>query len=216
MVHSIRSYILITCGGMIQGLGMAIFLFPHSIPSGGAGGIAVLLNYWLNMPLSFALWLVNFSMLVVAIYWLGNASAIGTMYGITITSLSVHLFSFDLYRPYTNVWFDLIIGSIILGFGVGILLRQGVSNGGMGVLALIIAKMKNIAPGQPLFLLNGSVFIITGSIIAWPIVLQALLSQWLSTKMVDFVFKLKPILSFPFSSPFLAARKKRERTSHRK
>ncbi|MDT8861642.1 YitT family protein [Alkalihalobacillus sp. MEB130] len=207
MVHSFRSYFLITCGGLIQGIGMALFLFPHSIPSGGAGGLAVLLNYWINIPLSFALWLVNFSMLVAAIYWLGNASAIGTMYGITITSLSVHLFSFDWYRPYNNVWVDLVIGSIILGIGVGLLLRQGVSNGGMGVIALIIAKVKEIAPGKPLFLLNGSIFIVTGSIIAWPIVVQALISQWLSTKMVDIVFRLKSI--FIIEQPLLGFRKKK-------
>ncbi|WP_332628917.1 YitT family protein [Halalkalibacter flavus] len=206
MVHSLRSYLLITCGGFIQGIGMALFLFPHSIPSGGAGGLAVLLNYWVNIPFSFALWLVNFSMLVAAIYWLGNASAIGTMYGITITSLSVHLFSFELYRPYDNVWIDLVIGSIILGIGVGILLRQGVSNGGMGVLALIIANVRDIAPGKPLFFLNGSIFIVTGSIIAWPIVIQALISQWLSTKMVDVIFRLRTMLLF--EQPIQGWRKK--------
>jgi uncharacterized membrane-anchored protein YitT (DUF2179 family) len=208
MVHSIRTYILITCGGLIQGIGMALFLFPHSIPSGGAGGLAVLLNYWFNMPLSFALWVVNFSMLVAAIYWLGNASAIGTMYGITITSLSVHLFSFDMYRPYDNIWIDLLIGSVILGIGIGILLRQGVSNGGMGVLALIIANLKDIAPGKPLFLLNSSIFILTGSIIAWSIVIQALMSQWLSTRMVDYIFHLN--VNFGYKQPHLSWRKKKK------
>jgi uncharacterized membrane-anchored protein YitT (DUF2179 family) len=172
-------------------MAMSLFLFPHSIPSGGAGGLAVLLNYWLNIPLSFALWLVNFSLLVAAIKWLGNASAIGTMYGITITSIGVHLFNFTLYRPYDNVWIDLLLGSMILGIGVGILLRQGVSNGGMGVIALIISKFKEIPPGKPLFFLNGSIFVFTASIIAWPIVIQALMSQWLSTRIVDFIFKLK-------------------------
>ncbi|WP_227939445.1 YitT family protein [Alkalihalobacillus deserti] len=191
MTHSIRTYILITCGGLIQGMAMSLFLFPHSIPSGGAGGLAVLLNYWIHIPLSFALWIVNFSLLVAAIKWLGNASAIGTMYGITITSLSVHFFNFAMYKPYDNVWIDLLIGSIILGTGVGILLRQGVSNGGMGVLALIIARVKDSSPGKPLFLLNGSIFVFTASVIAWPIVIQALLSQWLSTRIVDAIFRLR-------------------------
>nr|WP_273844907.1 YitT family protein [Halalkalibacter alkalisediminis] len=207
MTNSIRTYILITCGGLIQGMGMSLFLFPHSIPSGGAGGLAVLLNYWVNIPLSFALWIVNFSLLVAAINWLGNASAIGTMYGITITSLSVHLFNFSLYRPYDSVWIDLLIGSILLGIGVGILLSQGVSNGGMGVLALIISKVKDISPGKPLFLLNGSIFIFTASIIAWPIVIQALLSQWISTRMVDLIFQLKAQV---IDTPLLALRRRKK------
>jgi uncharacterized membrane-anchored protein YitT (DUF2179 family) len=191
MKNSIRSYFFITCGGFTQGFAMAIFLFPHFIPSGGAGGIAVLLNYWIGMPFSYALWLVNFSLLVAAIQWLGNKSAIGTMYAITVTSISIHFFSLDLFSYNGNIWGDLIIGSLLLGTGVGILLRQQVSNGGMGVIALIIAKHKMISPGKPLFLLNVAVFILTGSIIAWPIVIQAILSQWVSTRMVDRIYKLK-------------------------
>lgn len=190
MVVSFRSYILVTIGAMIQGIAMTMFLFPHSIPSGGAGGLAVLLNYWFNIPLSLSLWLVNFSLLVVAVKWLGNASAIGTMYGITVTSLSIHFFHLDQYITNTNTWIDLVIGSLLLGLGVGILLRQGVSNGGMGVIALIIAKYRDIPPGKPLLLLNGSIFILTASIIDWIIIIQAIISQWISTRVVDVVYKL--------------------------
>ncbi|UFU01181.1 YitT family protein [Radiobacillus kanasensis] len=178
-----QRYGYVTAGGLLQGLAMAVFLFPHSIPSGGSAGIAVLMNYWFNIPLSFALWIVNFSLLVVAIYWLGNASAIGTMYAITITSISVHICSV-IESPF-NVWVDLLIGAIILGNGIGMLLKQNVSNGGMGVLALIVTKYREIPPGKPLLLFNGSVFVLTGSIIAWEIVVQALICQWISTKVVD-------------------------------
>ncbi|WP_226034810.1 YitT family protein [Aquibacillus saliphilus] len=201
----LRSYLIITCGSFIQGMAMALFLFPHAIPSGGAGGIAVLLNYWFSIPLSFALWLVNFSLLVLAIKWLGNASTIGTMFTITITSISLHVFSMDVFTHRENVWVDLIIGSIILGTGVGILLRQKVSNGGMGVIALIISNYRSIPPGKPLLLLNGFIFLLTASIIAWEIVIQALLSQWISTRIVDFVYNLKRNL---YTVPSMIWRKK--------
>ncbi|WP_078553981.1 YitT family protein [Bacillus alkalicellulosilyticus] len=186
-----KQYMFITCGGIIQGFAMAIFLFPHSIPSGGAGGLAVLINFILSIPIGFALWLVNFSMLVVAIKWLGNGCAIGTMYGITVASLTIYFFNIDMYRPSDYLWIDLIIGSILLGVGVGILLRQGVSNGGMGVLALLFATYRSIPPGKPLFLMNGSIFLVTAFVIDWSIVFLALVSQWLSTKVVDFIYHLK-------------------------
>ncbi|MRH42563.1 YitT family protein [Aquibacillus halophilus] len=205
MRSTLRAYIIITCGSFIQGMAMALFLFPHAIPSGGAGGIAVLLNYWFNIPLSFALWLVNFTLLASAIKWLGNASTIGTMYTITITSISVHIFSMDIFSHHANVWVDLIIGSIVLGIGVGILLRQQVSNGGMGVIALIFAKFRNIPPGKPLLLLNGFIFILTASIIAWEIVVQALISQWISTRILDIVYNLKLTI---YRAPTLSWRKK--------
>jgi uncharacterized membrane-anchored protein YitT (DUF2179 family) len=54
---------LVVAGGAIQGLGMGLFLFPNYIPSGGSGGIAVLINYWFHINMGLALWIVNISML---------------------------------------------------------------------------------------------------------------------------------------------------------
>lgn len=185
-----RKYLLITVGSIIQGFSMGVFLFPNAIPSGGAGGLTVLLNYLFQLPTSIALWLVNFSMLIVALQYLGGASAIGTMVGITVTSISVQFFETYLYMPSANVWIDLIIGSFILGLGVAILLRQGVSHGGIGIIALIIAKSRRINPGKPLFWINGSIFVITGYVIDWEIVIQALCCQWLSTRIVDWLYNV--------------------------
>jgi uncharacterized membrane-anchored protein YitT (DUF2179 family) len=180
---------LVIAGGTIQGFGMGLFLFPHAIPSGGAGGIAVILNYFFQLDVGLALWLVNFSMLILAMRFLGTKSALWTIVSITVTSFSITFFQKLYPTPIGNVWIDLVIGSIFLGTGVGILLRQGVSNGGVGVIALIIANLKNTVPGRPLFWINGFIFILTASIISWEIIIQALISQWISTKIVDGVFR---------------------------
>ncbi|WP_186577320.1 YitT family protein [Aquibacillus kalidii] len=201
MKQLINHYLLITCGSFIQGMAMSLFLFPHSIPSGGSAGIAVLLNYWFGVPLSIALWAVNFSLLVAAIYWLGNASTIGTMYAITMTSVSVQLFELNIFVHQAPILIDILLGSATLGIGVGMLLRQQVSNGGMGVLALIVTKYRNVAPGKPLLLLNGFIFILTGSIIQWIIVLEAIFVQFISTKLINIVYNWRfPRIYFPVLS----------------
>ncbi|MFV9511491.1 YitT family protein [Tepidibacillus sp. LV47] len=185
--YDFKTYFMITIGAIIQGLAMDIFLFPNNIPSGGAGGIAVLMNYLFHIPTGVALWIANFSMLLAGIRWLGNSSAIGTMYSISVAAITIQVFDFPVHI-FTNVWIDLFVGSFILGIGIGILLKQGVSNGGVGVLALIIAKYRNIAPGTPLFLINGAIFLLTASLISWEIIFQALFSQWLSSKIVDLIY----------------------------
>ncbi|WP_117160798.1 YitT family protein [Paraliobacillus sp. X-1268] len=198
-------YVIISCGAFIQGIAMAIFLFPHSIPSGGAAGIAVLLNYWFNIPISFALWFVNFSLIILAIYWLGNTSTAGTIFGITITSITVQIFSADIFLHYSNIWADLLLGSCMLGIGIGILLRQQVSNGGIGVIALIFATYRDFSPGTTLLLFNGLIFIVTGSIIHFIIVFQAIFVQFISTGIINVVYNLKTI---PSITPILSWRKK--------
>jgi uncharacterized membrane-anchored protein YitT (DUF2179 family) len=178
---------LVIGGGVLQGIGMGLFLFPHSIPSGGAGGLAVILNHWFHLNMGFALWLVNFSMLVVAVKYLGSRCTLWTMLAITITSTSIYLSQQYIGLPNNNPWFDLILGSIFLGSGVGLLLREGVSNGGIGVVALVISIKRNILPGRPLFWINCSIFLLTASIVKWEIIFLALLSQWISTKVVDII-----------------------------
>jgi uncharacterized membrane-anchored protein YitT (DUF2179 family) len=196
-----RKYSLVTVGAVIQGFAMGVFLFPNFIPSGGGAGFTVLLNYWFHVPLSIGLWLVNSSMLLFAVHYLGGISALGTLLGITITSISVNIFNLYLDTPFSNVWIDLLFGSVFFGTGVSILLRQGVSNGGVGVIALIISKYKKVNPGKPLFWINGVIFVITAYVIDWEIVFQAITCQWLSTRIISWLYGVslpRNILTFDF------------------
>jgi uncharacterized membrane-anchored protein YitT (DUF2179 family) len=187
----LRKYILVATGAVIQGFAMGVFLFPNYIPSGGAGGFTVLLNYWFGIPLSLALWIMNASMLLFALHYLGGKSTIGTLFGITVTSISVNLFEGSLDSPFSTVSLDILFGSIFLGIGIAVLLRQGVSNGGVGVIALIIAKYKNINPGKSLFWINGVIFVITGYAIVWEIIIQALICQWVSMTIVRWLYNVR-------------------------
>ncbi|MFD1851151.1 YitT family protein [Oceanobacillus bengalensis] len=186
----LKKYGLVIAGGTIQGLGMGLFLFPHSIPSGGAGGIAVLLNYWFNMSMGVALWIVNFSLLLFGVKILGKRFALWTIVSITVTSLSVDFFETSFMIQNRNLVYDLVFGSLFLGTGIGLLMRQGVSNGGVGVVALIISTKRKILPGKPLFFLNMSIFVITAMVVDWKIIVLALISQWLSTRVVDLVCQM--------------------------
>jgi len=190
MKYTIIKLGFVLLGGVLQGFGMGVFLFPNVIPSGGAGGITVLLNYLFKINLGLALWIVNFSLLFVGIRYLGKRFAIWTVIGITMTSIAVDFFEQYVFIANRNLLFDLIAGSVFLGTGIGVLMRQGVSNGGVGVVALVISEGRNILPGKPLFYLNSLIFLVTGIVIDWKLIILALISQWISTKMVDLVCQL--------------------------
>ncbi|WP_164219157.1 YitT family protein [Virgibacillus sp. YIM 98842] len=175
---------LVILGGVIQGAGMGLFLFPHSIPSGGAGGLTVLFNYWFGISMGLALWIINFSFLLLGMKILGRRFAVWTVVAITMTSVSVQLFE-QISMVNRSLVYDLTAGSILLGTGIGILMRQGVSNGGIGVVALIISVRRKILPGKPLFIVNMIIFLFTALIIDWKLIFLALISQWISTKLVD-------------------------------
>jgi len=189
--YGLKKMSWVMIGSFIQGIGMGEFLFPHDIPSGGAGGLTVLFHYLFHIPTGIALWLLNTSMLLIGLRYLGLSNVLGTLAGFSVTSATVYFFETNVAMPSTNEWIDLVCGSVLLGTGIALLLRNGVSNGGIGVIALILSRKKNIDPGKPLFWINASIFVLTAYIIEWKIIILAICSQWISTRIVGYLFQLE-------------------------
>lgn len=192
-------------GAFIQGIGMAIFLFPNAIPSGGAAGLAILLYHLLHIPLGTGLWAANFIFLTMALKYFGFAWTVRTMFSVTITSVTVTLLGAYAVIPTTALWIDIISGSILFGIGVGLLIKNGASSGGMVIPALMIASLRNWRPGRVMFWINLSIFLTTALVIDLKIVFFAILCQYISTTIID----LMQIIKLPYLTiPSFAWRKK--------
>ncbi|WP_201713957.1 YitT family protein [Rossellomorea arthrocnemi] len=187
----LRKAVILGLASSIQGLAMSVFLFPHFIPSGGAASVSVLLNYLLHIPFAVTLWVLNVCLLGAAAKWLGKDNALWTMFCVTVTSVVVDAVTPFITGAVSYVLVDLLIGSLLFGIGVGILFRMGASSGGMDILALIISKMKGFSPGKTLFIINGSVLLLTGIVVDFSIILYAIACQFIGTKMLDIIINLQ-------------------------
>ena len=193
----LRKAVILGLASTIQGLAMAVFLFPHFIPSGGAASVSVLLNYLLHVPFAVTLWVMNACLLGAAVKWLGKENAFWTMYCVTVTSVVVDAADPLMTGTVSFVFVDLLIGSILFGIGVGVLFRMGASSGGMDILALIISKMKGYSPGKTLFAINGSVLLLTGIVVDLKIILFAIACQFIATRILDIINKFDIRRSLP-------------------
>ncbi|KKI90298.1 hypothetical protein WQ54_20220 [Bacillus sp. SA1-12] len=182
--------IILGIAATVQGIAMAVFLFPHFIPSGGAASVGVLLNVLLNIPYAYSLWFLNAVLLLAAVKWLGKSSALWTMYCVTVTSAVINLISPLIKNPLSYVLFDIALGSVVFGLGLGILFRMGASSGGMDILALILSKTLGFSPGKALFLINALLLGITGFVVSWDIIIYAFLCQFIGTRVLDAIYKL--------------------------
>ncbi|MCC5802282.1 YitT family protein [Rossellomorea vietnamensis] len=193
----LRKAVILGLASTIQGLAMAVFLFPHFIPSGGAASVSVLLNYLLHIPFAVTLWVMNACLLGAAVKWLGKENAFWTMYCVTVTSVVVDAADPLMTGTVSFVFVDLLIGSILFGIGVGVLFRMGASSGGMDILALIISKLKGYSPGKTLFAINGSVLLLTGIVVDLKIILYAIACQFIATRILDIINKIDIRRSLP-------------------
>src|SRR5690554_5717138 len=190
MGHRLAVYFLLLFGAVIQGIAMSVFLFPHSIPSGEAAGIAIIANYFFQLPLGFALWLANAIFLVFALQYFGFTWTVKTIVSVAITSTVVSVMTDQVHIPHIHIFIDLLFGSVLFGIGVGMLIRVGSSSGGMVIPALMIATYKNWNPGKVMFVINFLIFVLTSVVIDYKIIVYAILCQFFSSNIIDFIYGL--------------------------
>ncbi|MFS0863262.1 YitT family protein [Fredinandcohnia sp. 179-A 10B2 NHS] len=191
MTKKVITYFCIIFGAILQGFAMSLFLFPHNIPSGGAAGLAILMNHWVHLPLGLSLWIVNFSFLVLALKYFGFTWTVRTMISVTVTSVTISLLTPYTSLVPTNFLLDLLFGSLIFGVGVGLLIRSGSSSGGMVIPTLMIAQYNDWSPGKVMLWLNFFIFLLTATVIDFKIVFYAILCQTISTNLIDFIYHLR-------------------------
>ncbi|MDE5415296.1 YitT family protein [Alkalihalobacterium chitinilyticum] len=180
----------LTIGSILQGLAMSLFLFPHAIPSGGAAGIAILFEHLFSIKYELSLWTFNFLLLAIAYKWIGWFSVIKTLYSVSVTSLTIGLMSSLSLGPLSSVYIDMLLGALIFGFGVSLLFISGASSGGIAIIVHILHKQINVMPGKLLFLFNSAIFLSLAITIDWVILLYALITQFISAKIIDLFYKL--------------------------
>lgn len=190
MKKSIFVFLVLPIGAFLQGLAMSLFLFPHSIPSGGAAGLAILMNHLFQLPLGFSLWLANGVFLLFALKYFGYTWTIKTIISVAITSTTVTITTSQIHLPHTHLLLDMLVGSVLFGIGVGLLIRVGSSSGGMVIPTLMIASYKNWSPGKTMFGLNLFIFSLTAFIVNYKIVFYAIICQFLSTHIIDIIYEL--------------------------
>jgi uncharacterized membrane-anchored protein YitT (DUF2179 family) len=191
MKRKLFTYFCLLLGATLQGLSMSLFLFPHAIPSGGAAGLAILMNHWFSLSLGFSLWLANCVFLLFALKYFGYTWTFRTIISVATTSTIVSIIAPQTALPHINIYLDILAGSLFFGIGVGLLIRYGASSGGMVIPALMIASYKNWSPGKVMMGINLLIFLLTSLVIDYKIVIYAIICQFISTNIIDYVNDLK-------------------------
>lgn len=191
MKKTLLTYFCLLFGATLQGMSMSLFLFPHSIPSGGAAGLAILMNHWFHLSLGFSLWLANIVFLLFALKYFGYTWTFRTIISVATTSTTVSFLTSQTSFPHVNIWIDILSGSVFFGIGVGLLIRAGASSGGMVIPALMIATYKKWSPGKVMMGINLMIFLFTALVIDYKIVIYAIICQFFSTNIIDFIYSFR-------------------------
>ena len=104
----------ILVGSFVMATGVALFLLPNQLSSGGVSGIATIIYYLLNVPMGTTIILINVPLFLMATFKIGKTFFIKSLIG--TVSLSVFIDILDKLDPLTDDRFlACIYGGIIIG-----------------------------------------------------------------------------------------------------
>jgi len=177
-------------GAAIMAFGVASFLLPNQLSSGGFSGIATITYYLFNIPMGTMIIAINIPLFIFAGYRIGKDFFIKSVIG-TI-SLSVFIDILDKYPPVTTDRFlASIYGGVIIGIGTAIILKVGSSTGGTELVANLI-KTYNPYISMSKYLTVIDIVIVTLNVIFLghiEIGLYSAIAIYLYGKLVDVVFE---------------------------
>jgi uncharacterized membrane-anchored protein YitT (DUF2179 family) len=134
-------------------MGWVLFLIPAEITGGGISGVAAVVYYATNIPISVTYVSINAILVLVAIKILGANFGIKTIYSIGVLTLFFALFQQIIKEPIvSDTFLSSVLGGMAGGVGLGIVFSRGGSTGGTDIFAMIINKNRNISPGRIILL----------------------------------------------------------------
>lgn len=177
-------------GSAIMAFGIASFLLPNQLSSGGFSGIATITYYLLKIPVGAMIFVLNIPLFLFAGYRLGKEFLVKAIIG-TI-SLSVFIDVFDKYPSITTDRFlACIYGGVIIGLGTAIILKVNSSTGGTELIGNIIKTYNpHISMSRNLMIID--MVIIVLNILFFreiEIGLYSVIAIYLYGKMIDIIFE---------------------------
>lgn len=193
-----NNFVYLSLAGVINSIGVTIFLTPLNLFDSGLSGTSFLFNLltpqWFT--LSFFLIILNFPFYLFAHKKLGFSFVIYSLYAILIYSVFAFIIQNVLPIDWTNgsplVGDDkllaCIFGGLISGIGSGIVIRYGGAIDGIEVMSVIFSKKIGISVGSFIMIYNILLYFICAIIFrAWTIPLYSIIAYAVGLKAVDFV-----------------------------
>jgi uncharacterized membrane-anchored protein YitT (DUF2179 family) len=186
--HVILSYIgkyfFLLLGSVIAAAGLEFFLVPNNIIDGGVVGISIIGSYLSKLPLGLFTFVLNIPFLIFGYRQVGKTFVISSL--VSITSFS---FWVSVFHPIPGLTKDILLaavfGGIILGVGVGLIIRYGGSLDGTEMIAIVVNKRSVFSVGQTVMFFN--IFILSGAglVFGWDRAMYSLIAYFIAFKVID-------------------------------
>lgn len=180
------SYVVIIIGAVLAAYSLDTFLIPNNILDGGVTGISIIVSKVFSIPLSLLVILINIPFVYIGYRNLGKSFLLRTI--ISMLTFAIALNFFDSFHEVTDeILLATIFGGVLLGIGVGLVIRFGACVDGTESVALVISKKTSLSVGQIVMLFNFIIYSVAALTFGIDRALYSVLTYFITFKVIDLV-----------------------------
>ena len=188
MKEVVKRAFLITIGAVIMAVGLEIFLVPNQVIDGGIVGVSIMLSHITGVKLGLFIFILNIPFFFIGYKQIGKTFAFSTLYGIIILSIST-TFLHPVAAFTQDILLASLFGGIVLGIGVGMVIRYGGSLDGTEILAILSSKRLPFSVGEIIMFVNLFILASAGFVFTWDRAMYSLLAYYVAFKIIDITIK---------------------------
>lgn len=180
----VKKYIMLLLGSMLAAAGLEEFLIPNQIIDGGVVGISIMASHLSGISVSVFLLLLNLPFFYIGYMQIGQSFALSTLFSVASLSYWVSVF-----HPIPELTHDLflaaVFGGIVVGIGVGLIIRYGGSLDGTEIIAIILDKKTGFSVGEIVMFFNLFILGSAGLVYSWDKAMYSLVAYFIAFKVID-------------------------------
>lgn len=183
----IKKGFFLTLGAFTAGFAIDTFLAPNNIIDGGIVGVSMILSYLLKYNLGILLIILNIPFICLAFTKMGKNFVIQTFYAILMFAIATNIFHSITIT--NDLLLATVFGGIILGTGVGIVLKNEGSLDGTEIMSLVISKKFGLSVGEIIMGINIFIYAASGLVFGWEKAMYSILTYFLASRVIDVVLE---------------------------
>lgn len=191
-------YFYLFIGVFIVAVAFNLFILPTKIVY-GMNGVGVILNSLLKVDPSLVILIGNAILLILSFILLGKEKTANSVLGALLIPVMIKLtetFPQFVTAEYDPLLFTLF-GSVMTGFGLGLVFKGGYTTGGTDVLNQIVSKYGKMSIGSAMFWTDGLIIFAGIFVFGWSEIMYSLIALYIISIITD-----KVILGISSSKAF--------------
>lgn len=186
-LSQLKNIIFLTVGAMITAFALESFLVPNNIIDGGVIGISMIASHITKWNLGLLILILNTPFIIMAFKKMGGKFVVQTAFANIILAIFLNIFHH--YKVTHDLLLATVFGGIILGLGVGIILKHEGSLDGTEMLSLVVSKKLGVSVGEFIMGINVFIYLAAGKVFSWESAMYSIMTYFIASKVIDTVME---------------------------